>query len=515
MTSPRPASRVRYAVSGVLAALTGMSVAHLAAGLTVPSTSPVLSVGSTVIDLTPTPVKEFAVARFGTADKPILIGSVLIGVVALASLAGLAERRRRGLGVAGLLVLVALAGASVLTRPSATLIDLVPTVVAAVVGSAALWTATGESLPGIRSRVRSEHGGAPRAMSSRRGFVLLAGGLTVAAAGAAATGQWLATARTRIAEIVLPAAREAAAPFPQGLETTIDGITPLRTPTADFYRVDTRLTLPRIDLNSWRLTIDGDVDQSLSFSLPELLDLPMIERDISLTCVSNDVGGQYAGGARWLGVRLTDLLDRAGVGDTADQLLSTDVDGFRIGTPLKVATDGRDTMIAVGMNGEQLTAEHGYPARLVTPGLYGYVGATKWLSKLTLTTYAADQAYWTERDWATDAPIKIASRIDVPRALARIKPGPTKIAGIAWAQHRGVGTVQVSIDGGAWTDAELGPDVGVDYWRQWYVDWEATSGQHEVAVRAITQNGDVQTSARATPFPNGSSGWQKVVVRVD
>ena len=258
------------------------------------------------------------------------------------------------------------------------------------------------------------------------------------------------------------------------------------------------------------------MDQEVTFTFDDLAAMPLIERDITLTCVSNDVGGSYIGSARWLGVRLTDLLDKAGVSSTkADQILSTDVDGMTIGTPYSVATDGRDAMIAIGMNGESLPREHGFPARMVVPGLYGFISATKWISRITLTTYAEQDSYWTNRDWATDAPIKISSRIDTPKPLANVDAGRTVIGGIAWAQHqKGIDKVQVRIDGGGWQDAKLGPSAGQDYWRQWYLPWTAETGQHSLAVRAFDGEGDMQVAARTTPFPNGSSGYQEIVVRV-
>src|SRR5690606_6680467 len=257
------------------------------------------------------------------------------------------------------------------------------------------------------------------------------------------------------------------------------------TPNKDFYRVDTKLTVPLVDHTSWRLRIDGMVEREIELSYQDLLAMPLVERDITLTCVSNEVGGPYVGAARWLGVPLQALLDRAGVKSGPDQILSTDVEGFTISTPLEVATDGRDAMIAVGMNGEVLPRRNGFPARLVVPGIYGFVGATKWLTQLTLTTYDAETAYWTERDWATDAPIRLSSRIDVPRPFSEIKPGRQLVGGVAWAQGNGVDRVEVQVDGGAWQPARLGPTVGVDYWRQWHFTWAATSGSHTLAVRAI------------------------------
>ncbi|MGC4110023.1 MAG: molybdopterin-dependent oxidoreductase [Nocardioides sp.] len=348
---------------------------------------------------------------------------------------------------------------------------------------------------------------------SRRGILLGAAGVAVLAAGSGYAGRLIAKSRAAIGNITLPRPHSKAGPFPAGLDDKIPGITPFRTSNADFYRVDTRLSLPIVDASSWSLTIDGDVRHTQTFSFDDLLGMPLIERDITLTCVSNDVGGPYVSGARWLGVRLTDLLDRAGVGSHSDQILSTDVDGMTISTPLDLATDGRDAMIAVGMNGEPLPRAHGFPARMVVPGLYGFISACKWITRMTLTTYADQSAYWTDRGWATDAPIKIASRIDTPDGL-HAKAGKTFIGGIAWAQPIGVGKVEVQIDGGPWQQATLGPSAGNDYWRQWYLPWTASPGSHQISSRAIDKHGNVQTAVRATPFPDGSSGIQKLLVSV-
>jgi DMSO/TMAO reductase YedYZ molybdopterin-dependent catalytic subunit len=500
---------VRGPVYGVLATLVGMAVGHLVAALLNPASSPVLAVGSTVIDLTPTPVKEWAVAQFGTADKPILVGSVLLGTLLLAGVAGVLAQRSFVLGAALLLVLVGLAGAAALARPASSVVDALPAIATAATGLGALaWlTAPGSSRP---PGAEEEGGHRAEQGTARRTVLLLGAGAVVAGA----AGQWIGRVRSRITAVDLPAATDSAGPFPQGLERQYDGISPLRTPTADFYRVDTRLVVPTVGVDDWTLTIDGDVENELTFTFDELSAMPLIERDITLNCVSNAVGGPYISSARWLGVRLTDLLEMAGVGSTADQILSTDVDGFTISTPLEVATDGRDAMVVIGMNGGPLPRERGFPCRLLTPGLYGYVGATKWLTKLTLTTYEEQAAYWTERDWAIDAPVKIASRVDTPKALENLDAGKVVIGGVAWAQTRGIGKVEVSVDDGEWQQAELGPKVTVDYWRQWYLEWDATSGRHDIAVRATTEDGEVQTEDRADPFPDGASGWQSIAVIV-
>jgi DMSO/TMAO reductase YedYZ molybdopterin-dependent catalytic subunit len=509
-------NRLTYAGFGVLSTVAGVAVGHLVAALTNPAASPVLAVGAAVIDLTPTPLKEWAVARFGSNDKPILIGSVLLGVLVLAAVAGLLALRRFRYGAALLVALVAVAAAAALTRPAAGAADLVPSLTAALAGVGALWW-----LDRLHRRARpapdpalGASGSAPG--PSRRGVLVATATLTAAAAAMGTAGRWITAYRTRPADVRLPAATDAAARLPTGLDDRVPGITPFRTPASKFYRVDTRLTLPVVDLDGWSLTIDGDVDEEVTFTFDDLLGMELIERDITLTCVSNDVGGHYVGSARWLGVRLTDLLDRAGIAGTrADQILSTDVDGMTIGTPFDLATDGRDAMIAIGMNGEALPREHGFPARMVVPGLYGFISATKWITRITLTTYAEQDAYWTQRDWATDAPIKVSSRIDTPKPLSTIDGGRTVIGGVAWAQHQGeLEKVEVRIDGGGWQEARLGPSGGQDYWRQWYLPWTAEPGQHSLAVRAVTGDDETQTAARATPFPSGSSGIQEVVVTV-
>ena len=504
-------THLRPALSGILAAAAGIAAGHLVAGFLAPAASPVLAIGSTVIDLTPTPVKEWAIATFGTADKAVLQGSVLVVTLALAAVAGLLARRRLPLAIGFIVLLTALAGAAALLRPTAGVADALPAVAAMAAGVATLvWLSRLARTPTNVDPVPTSR---DTMTTGRRGFLGGAVGVTVLSVLATVGGQVRSGARS-VRRIVLPPAADRAKPFPQGLESTVPGISPLRTPTTTFYRVDTNLVVPQVDVDEWTLEVDGMVETPFTMSFAELSAMPLVERDITMTCVSNEVGGGYVGAARWLGVRLTDVLDRAGTRGTPDQLLSTAVDGFTISTPLDVLRDGRDAMIAIGMNGAQLSDVHGFPARLVTPGLYGFVGATKWLSKLTLTTYAADQAYWTKRQWATDAPIKTSARIDTPAPLSTVRAGTVAIGGVAWAQHRGVGTVEVRVDDGPWQETTLGPDVGIDYWRQWYLAWDAKPGLHRLAVRATDLQGRPQIAERATPFPDGSSGIQEVVVTV-
>ncbi len=508
-------SRSAYAAFGVLATLVGMGAGHLVAAFTSPASSPVLAVGSAVIDRTPVPLAQWAIRTFGAADKAILIGSVIVGVLLLAGLAGVLARRRFTLGAALLVVLVAIAAAAALTNAGAGALDVVPALATAVVGVGAL-----AFLDRLARRARpagaTDEAGTGSGVG-RRGVLLGAGSMVVLAAALAGAGRLVGRLRSAPADITLPAAAEPLPALPTGLEERFSDISPLQVPNEDFYRVDTRLDVPIVDVDSWTLTIDGDVDQEVVLTFDDIAAMELIERDITLTCVSNSVGGEFVGGARWLGVPLMALLDMAGIDSTkADQIFATDVDGMTISTPFDLATDGRDAMLAIGMNGEPLPREHGFPARVVIPGLYGFISATKWVERLTLTTYAEQESYWTQRDWDTNAPIKISTRIDTPQAFEQLTAGEVIVGGVAWAQTQGgVAKIEVSVDEGPWQEAELGPDVDNDYWRQWFYRWDATPGAHAVAARVTDGNGDVQTSERADPFPGGSSGIQSLQVTVN
>ena len=525
-----------YAVSGVLAAAAGMAVGHLVAAFVNPAASPVLAVGSTVIDATPTPVKEWAVQNFGTADKPILLGSVTLVVVIAAAAIGLVSRTRPSLANILVVGLASLAGLAAWFRPASAPFDIVPAFATAIVG---VLTITGlrtliPNLPTAGAVTRSSSSTAPSKGDSkpespldhtayakgsagapaRRNFLLGAAGVTVGAAALGALGQNLAVPATDPASIALPKPQNTLEALPTGLEGKVKGITQFRTPIEEFYRVDTALVIPRINVADWKLEIDGKVDNKLTITFDQLLTMPMIEKDITLNCVSNEVGGPYISSARWLGVRVRDLLERAGIQDGVDQILSESTDGMTISTPVEALTDDRDAIIAVAMDGAPLPARHGFPARLVTPGLYGFVGATKWLTRLTATTYAAEQAYWTKRDWLTDGTVKTQARIDTPAGLATQPAGRIAVGGVAWAQRRGITEVEVRVDDGPWQKATLGPDGGTDYWRQWFWVWDATPGRHDLTVRAKDGTGAFQTEQRADPFPGGASGWHSIVVLI-
>jgi hypothetical protein len=266
--------------------------------------------------------------------------------------------------------------------------------------------------------------------------------------------------------------------------------------------------------DDWTLVIDGMVSRPIELTFAQLLAMPLTETDITLVCVSNQVGGPYAGNARWLGAPLAALLRRAGVRAGADQVLSSAADGMTISTPLTKIMDGPDALLAVGMNGQPLPVEHGFPARMLVPGLYGYTSATKWVTKLTLTTFAAQKAYWTQRGYVAQAPIHTESRIDVPKPLAQVKAGQVTVAGVAWAPTKGIAAVEVSVDGGGWHTTRLAAADGIDTWRQWMWDWDAVPGLHTLQVRATDSTGATQVSQRAGVFPAGATGWDSTVVTV-
>ena len=519
-TAPRRRHRAWYAAGTLLATAAGAGVGHLVAGIVSPDASPVLAVGSTVIDATPTPVKEWAVSTFGTADKPILVASVTVVTLLLAAGIGLVARTRRplGLGLLGALALLALAAA--VFRPTSQPVDVLPGLATAVVGVLAaqyflqLLDRRGAADADPASGAGPDRTAHQDGRSGRRAVLAAAAGLGAVAATGGGVGQALAR-RGAPSDIVLPSPTNTLEPLPQGLEEMVRGITSFRTPNDSFYRIDTALVVPRVSADSWSLTIDGDVDNPFTLDYDELLAMPMVEKDITMTCVSNTVGGQYVGAARWLGVPVRELLERAGVRDGVDQIFSSSTDGMTISTPIQALMDDRDALVAVGMNGEPLPAVHGFPARLVTPGLYGFVGATKWLNRMTATTYDQDRAYWTERDWAIDAPIYTQSRIDTPKPFATAPAGEVTIGGVAWAQQRGVAKVEVQVDDGDWMEAELGPDANIDYWRQWFVRWDATPGRHTLRVRATDETGETQTDERQDPFPMGATGWHSVVMTVE
>jgi DMSO/TMAO reductase YedYZ molybdopterin-dependent catalytic subunit len=359
---------------------------------------------------------------------------------------------------------------------------------------------------------------------SRRGFLgesaRLLGAIGAGAAVIGLGGRAIAKSRFSAASsrknVSVPTAEQPIAALPASVEVDVAEMPPFITPNEEFYRIDTALEVPQLSTSNYALTVKGLVDNEITLTWQDLLNRPMIERDVTLTCVSNNVGGHYIGNARWIGARLDELLREAGPRDGADMVVGRSVDGYECGFPLDNALDGRDAMIAVAMNGEPLPLEHGFPARLVVPGLYGYVSATKWLTEIELTRFADFEHYWEQRGWAEKAPIKLQSRIDVPKGLARVAAGNVAVAGVAWAQQIGVGAVEVAIDDGPWEQAELAAEDTIDTWRQWVYRWkDAEPGRHSIKVRATDQDGHVQTAERAEPIPDGATGHHQIVVIVE
>ncbi len=351
----------------------------------------------------------------------------------------------------------------------------------------------------------------------RRSFittgVVVAGAAAVAGVGGRLLGE-RASVSTAQRTLRIPPPVRSAPPLPAGVNLKIPGLSSFITPNSQFYRVDTAIVLPEIPPSTWQLRVHGMVDRELTLTFNDLIRRPLIEDYITLCCVSNPVGGPYIGNAKWLGASLRSLLQEAGIKAGADQLLCTSSDGFTSGTPVEVTMDGRDALLAVAMNGTVLPVAHGFPVRMVVPGLYGYVSACKWITDIEVTKFASSHAYWTTRGWSQQAPIKTESRIDVPGGSGPVKAGPTAVAGVAWAQHKGVEAVEVRIDRGPWHEARLATVPGIDTWRQWTWDWPATAGTHLIESRATDRTGYTQTALQAPPEPNGASGYPQVLVKV-
>jgi DMSO/TMAO reductase YedYZ molybdopterin-dependent catalytic subunit len=525
------------AVAGLVAAAAALGVAQFVAGVTGPLGSPVVAVGEVAINLTPVPVKDFVIAHAGAHDKQVLVAGILVMLAAFAAAVGMLALRSVGYGLAGLTAFGAVGAAAAITRPNAGALDVVPTLAGVAVAAAALMALT-RAAGGPRGRgpaargapgsvVRGERGladpapprpapSSPARLDRRRFLAIAAGTAAVAAAGSLA-GQALLSRfsvdRLR-ASIRLPRPARPAPAVPAGTELPVPGITPFFTANASFYRVDTELVLPQIAPDEWMLRVHGMVDRPLELSFGDLLRRPLTEADITLACVSNQVGGPLAGNARWLGASLAALLREAGVHADADQILSTSNDGWTAGTPTDVVMSDPDALLAVGMNGEPLPVAHGFPARMIVPGLFGYVSATKWVTDLELTTFAAQRSYWVQRGYSRQAPIKTMSRIDVPRPFQQVHVGRVAVAGVAWAPHRGIGKVQVRADGGPWQNARLAAADGIDTWRQWVWYWDAAPGLHQLQVRATDGTGAIQPARRSGVFPSGATGWDTAVVTV-
>ncbi|MCU1675867.1 MAG: Sulfite oxidase-like protein [Frankiales bacterium] len=510
--APAPPRRLTGALIGLLSIAVFLGAAQLAAIVCGRSTAPVLAIGETFVDHTPAWLKTFAVENFGTNDKTVLIAGIFAVITFVAVVAGVLAMRRPWVGTAGVVTLAVISGLAARGRPDVGVVAPLPALAGAVASIIAFRALRRADMP------YGDERHAPSAPDRRRFLVASAVVAATAAVtgfvGGAVTSRRRAAANSSRAAAVIPAVAATTAPA-TAAQLDVQDLAPFFTPNKDFYRIDTALAVPEIDAEKWSLRIHGMVDREVTLSYADLRAMPAVEHDVTLCCVSNPVGGDLVGNARWTGVLLTDVLAKAGVHPDATQLLSTSADGWTCGTSTAVALDGRASMLAFGQNGEPLALEHGFPVRMVVPGLYGYVSATKWVTDIELTTLE-QKGYWITRGWSQNGPVKTMSRIDVPKQHVALRSVPTPIAGVAWAQHKGVAKVEVSIDDGPWLEARLAAEDTTDTWRQWVYDrWMPDKGVHNLRVRATDKTGYVQTGDIADVVPDGATGYHLVTIVVD
>jgi DMSO/TMAO reductase YedYZ molybdopterin-dependent catalytic subunit len=503
----------RAALAGAAGAALSLGISELLAGLLPGATSLVAAIGQAVIDRQPAGAKDIVVALFGTNDKLALELVVALAAIAIGAVLGVVAVRRYAIAAIGFGAFGVLGFLAALAMPAAQ-----PVMVAAQV---AISVAVGlQAMSWLLGAAGATHGADATAAGTtdpaRRSFLLRGAVVGVGALATGVVGRLLID-RAQVAPTGatdrIPPASDVVDPLPTGadLAPLTPGLTPIVVPNDRFYRIDTALIVPTVNIDGWTLRVHGMVDRETTLTFDELVGLPLFEQYVTIACVSNEVGGRLVGNAKWTGVRLRDVLDLAGVQPAATQLVGRSVDGWTAGMPTAWVTDpAREPMIAVRMNDEPLPPLHGYPARLIVPGLYGYVSATKWLAELELTTLEAFDGYWVPLGWAKEAPILTQSRIDTP--TGGVSAGTTAVAGIAWAPDRGISRVEVGIDG-AWRDAEVSTPISDATWVQWVTRWDATPGQHTISVRATDGTGQVQEELRSPPAPDGARGWH--TIRVD
>jgi DMSO/TMAO reductase YedYZ molybdopterin-dependent catalytic subunit len=563
MGKKQTGSRVRAGIAGAVGLIVAFGIAELVHGLFSSVPSVFVSIAQQIIEWTPGALVTQGIEFLGKADIPTLIASVLIGTLVIAALLGNLAVRRPLLALAGVAVLAVIAIISALADPFVATVPTVITIVGALLAGAAVGELllraaglrpttqpAGEAVqtgaPGSAASpaVRSREAGPDGALSvGRGGFLLLGGGAAVAGLAAAGVGRLLAGGSSKTVakpkKLNLPKAsnnkksagngdeakngkavtHETLPKPPADASIDVPGMSKLITPASSFYLIDTELTSPRINVNDWKLSVKGSVDNPFEFSYKDLLGMPTREADITLSCVSNTVGGGLVSNGRWTGVLLSDVLEEAGMSrekitNASRQLVGRSVDGFTTGFKTDIALDGRNALVAFGLNGSELPTKHGFPVRLVIPGLYGYVSATKWLTEIELTNWNFD-AYWIQRTWSKEGPVKTQSRIDTLAAGDNLSAGKNPVGGIAWAPHRGIEKVEVSTDGGqTWNEARLARSLADDCWRQYVYDWDATPGDYTLQVRATDGNGETQTSAEAPPHPSGATGYDTIAVSV-
>jgi DMSO/TMAO reductase YedYZ molybdopterin-dependent catalytic subunit len=505
---------------GLLSAAVALGVGEAVAAFVRPTAAPVIAVGNRFVALTPESVKRWAIRNFGTNDKNALLTGIYLFIALFAVAVGILALRRLAYGIAGVLGLGVIGSYAALTARAHHPSDVVPTIfgtVAGVVVMILLTRAAGDDrpLPQHDALPAGDDAAGPFGLAPRRRFIQAGAATAGLAALAGFGGRAAQHARFDVAavraKVQLPTPVDTAPALPSGVDLGKSQV-PWQTPNASFYRIDTALSVPQIDPNTWSLRIHGMVDREVTLTYADLTARPLIERWITLCCVSNVVGGGLISNARFLGARLPDILNLAGVHPGADQLVMSSPDGMTIGAPTAVVMDGRDAMIAIGMNGVPLPVEHGFPARVVVPGLYGYVSACKWVVDIEATTYSAKAAYWAQGGWAAKTDIKLQSRIDTPRSGGKVAVGqPVAVAGIAWDQHVGVSKVDVQVNNGEWLPARLATVPSTDTWRQWVLAWTPTApGSYTLRVRATDAAGSAQTAQVADVFPTGATGLHTI-----
>jgi DMSO/TMAO reductase YedYZ molybdopterin-dependent catalytic subunit len=491
--------RGRLAVAGAITGFAGLAVSQLVTAALNLRASPVQQVAEAVIAVTPGPVAEALISVVGRNDKPFLVAGTTVAILVLGAVAGMLTARRRLYGQLVFLAMAAVALLAATTRPGFAPASLLP-----LAGGVVVWFVVLDWLTSTAS---------PRAgtTTGRREFLVAAGGVAVAGALVLVGSRLFGRSRKAVEAarnmLRLPVTRGR---VPAGAQTDLPGVAPWRSPNDGFYRIDTALVVPSVDPHGWRLRIHGMVDREVTLTYEELLGRRLTQAWVTLCCVSNPVGGELIGNAWWSGVRVADLLAEAGVHPGADAVKQTSHDGWTCGTPIEALTDGRNAMLAVAMNGEPLPVEHGFPVRMVVPGLYGFVSATKWVVDLEVTRFDDFTAFWTDRGWSERGPVKTESRVEVPRDGARVGAGKVRVGGHAWAQHTGIEKVEVRLDGHAWREVDLGRVPGNDTWVQWSGTLDVPSGDHTLAVRATDRSGYTQTGVRADVVPDGATGWHTV-----
>ena len=509
-TDTSTAARKRSGYAGAAGVAVALGFTELFAGLFASVPSAIASIGSVVVDISPSWLESFAISVFGTQDKAVLAIGIFVTALLIGYFLGRHSVKDPTAIVVGFLLFGVLGMFTQIDQPGAELAaSAASTLVSLGIGLAAFYGLKLWWTPVQRDVTDDDPGDIGR----RRILVGIAGAATVTVVTIGIGRAMLRSkAEAQRSALILPVPVESAPDPTAAHDFDLPGVPPVVVGNATFYRIDTALVVPAVDPDEWTLTIKGMVDREIVLTYRDLQDMDLVERYVTLSCVSNKVGDNLVGNALWTGVMLRDVLEMAGVQPGAEQIVGRSVDGWTSGFPLEAAFDGRDAMIAIGMNREVLPADHGFPARMVVPGLYGYVSATKWITEIELTTWDAFDGYWIPRGWAKEGPIKTQSRIDRPRNNDSIAAGPYTLGGVAWAPTRQITKVETQIDEGPWVEAQLAESLSADAWRLWQADVDLSPGDHLIRVRATDGTGETQTEVEVDPRPDGATGWHTIGV---